>query len=82
VHIWPGKPYAVGSTFDGGGTNFSIFSEVAERIELCLFNDAGDREAVALPQRNGLVWHGYRARIGAALRLPGASPVPVVGRAL
>jgi glycogen operon protein len=34
VHIWPGLPYPLGAAFDGGGTNFSIFSEVAERVEL------------------------------------------------
>jgi isoamylase len=68
VHIWPGKPYPLGSTFDGGGTKFSIFSEVAERIELCLFDDAGGERRVVLPERNGLVWHGYLARVGPGQR--------------
>jgi glycogen operon protein len=68
VHIWPGSPYPLGSTFDGGGTNFSIFSEVAERIELCLFDDEGCEERVPLPERNGLIWHGYLPRVGPGQR--------------
>jgi isoamylase len=63
VDIWPGSPYPLGSTFDGGGTNFAIFSEVAERIELCLLDDAGHETRVALPERNGLIWHGYLPQI-------------------
>ena len=42
MEIWPGKAYPLGATFDGSGTNFALFSEVAERVELCLF-DAGQR---------------------------------------
>ena len=68
MHIWPGSPYPLGSTFDGGGTNFAIFSEVAEKIELCLFDDRGDECRLALPERNGLVWHGYLPRIGPGQR--------------
>jgi isoamylase len=68
VHIWPGSPYPLGSTFDGGGTNFAIFSEVAERIELCLFDDGGVEQRVALPERNGLVWHGYLPQVGPGRR--------------
>ena len=41
MKIWPGNPYPLGATFDGSGTNFSIFSEAADRIELCLFDDEG-----------------------------------------
>src|SRR6185436_16346423 len=54
LHIWPGSPYPLGSQFDGGGTNFAIFSEVADRIELCLFDENGKEERVDLPERNGL----------------------------
>ncbi len=63
MHIWPGSPYPLGSSFDGGGTNFAIFSEVADRIELCLFDDDGTETRHLLPERNGLVWHGYIPRI-------------------
>ncbi|GAA2863072.1 glycogen debranching protein GlgX [Pseudonocardia halophobica] len=68
MHIWPGSPYPLGSTFDGGGTNFAIFSEVAERIELCLVHDDGTEERVVLPERNGLIWHGYLPRVGPGQR--------------
>ena len=40
MRIWPGAPYPLGATWDGWGTNFTLFSEVAERVELCLFSDA------------------------------------------
>ncbi|WP_433502305.1 glycogen debranching protein GlgX [Pseudonocardia halophobica] len=68
MHIWPGSPYPLGSTFDGGGTNFAIFSEVAERIELCLVHDDDTEERVVLPERNGLIWHGYLPRVGPGQR--------------
>ena len=68
MHIWPGHPYPLGASFDGGGTNFALFSEVADRIELCLFNDDGSETRVDLPERYGLVWHGYLPRIGPGQR--------------
>ncbi|MFD0885723.1 glycogen debranching protein GlgX [Streptosporangium algeriense] len=57
--IWPGEPYPLGGTWDGAGTGFSVFSEVAERVELCLFGDDGREERVDLPEVDGFVWHGY-----------------------
>ena len=59
--LWPGKPYPLGATWDGQGVNFALFSEHAERVELCLFDDSGERETarVALPQVSDHVWHGY-----------------------
>jgi isoamylase len=68
MHIWPGSPYPLGSSFDGGGTNFAIFSEVAEKIELCLIDESGAESRVTLPERNGLVWHGYLPRVGPGQR--------------
>jgi isoamylase len=65
VRIWPGSPYPLGATYDGAGTNFSVFSEVAERVELCLFDEAGREERVDLPESTGFNWHGY---------LPGIEP--------
>ena len=44
------------------GTNFSLFSEVAERVELCLFDEHGAETRVDLPEMTALCWHGYRAR--------------------
>ena len=75
VEVWPGQPYPLGATYDGIGTNFTLFSEVAERVELCLFDDCGGSERrVDMPEVDGYVWHrflpGHRPR--AALRLPRA----------
>ncbi|HEY0593920.1 MAG TPA: hypothetical protein VGF40_19265, partial [Thermoanaerobaculia bacterium] len=39
--VWPGKPFPLGANYDGNGTNFSLFSEAAEKVELCLFDDDG-----------------------------------------
>ncbi|NMO51737.1 glycogen debranching protein GlgX [Actinoplanes sp. TBRC 11911] len=63
VKVWPGNPYPLGATYDGGGTNFALFSEVAERVELCLFGDDGTETRLDLPEREALVWHGYLPRI-------------------
>ncbi len=41
MEVWPGSSYPLGATYDGSGTNFSLFSEVAERVDLCLFDDDG-----------------------------------------
>ncbi|HKF75249.1 MAG TPA: glycogen debranching protein GlgX [Candidatus Dormibacteraeota bacterium] len=59
MDIWPGEPYPLGASFDGTGTNFSIFTEVAERVELCLFGDDETEMRVDLPERTALCWHGY-----------------------
>jgi isoamylase len=54
-----GKPYPLGATFDGAGVNFSLFSSVAHRVELCLFDDAGRETRYDLPEMTALCWHGY-----------------------
>ncbi|HKS51213.1 MAG TPA: glycogen debranching protein GlgX [Pseudonocardiaceae bacterium] len=65
---WPGTAYPLGATYDGAGTNFALFSEVAEEVELCLFDDGGGAEAietrVRLDEVDGFVWHGYLPGIG------------------
>ncbi len=60
-NILPGKPYPLGATWDGSGTNFSIFSENATSVELCLFDADGVKEVrrVRLPEVTAHVWHGY-----------------------
>jgi len=59
--VWPGKPYPLGATWDGEGVNFSLFSEHAEKVELCLFDAKGRRELhrIWLPEQTDQVWHGY-----------------------
>jgi isoamylase len=59
MEIWPGDPYPLGASFDGTGTNFSIFSEVAGRVELCLFDEEGIETRMDLPEQTALCWHGY-----------------------
>ena len=66
--VWPGRPFPLGATWDGQGTNFSLFSEHAERVELCLF-DAEDRETRhELIERTALNWHGYLPAVGPGQR--------------
>src|SRR6267154_2632642 len=59
--VWPGRPYPLGSTWDGEGVNFALYSEHAEKVELCLFDISGKRETlrVPLPEQTDMVWHGY-----------------------
>ncbi len=59
MKVWPGQPYPLGAVYDGSGTNFSVFSEAAERIELCLFDEKGNEIRVDLPEVTGYCWHGY-----------------------
>ncbi len=56
---WPGQPYPLGATYDGLGTNFALFSEVAEHVDLCLFDPDGLETRVPLEDITGFVWHGY-----------------------
>jgi glycogen operon protein len=65
LKLWPGKPYPLGASYDGSGTNFSLFSEAAEKVELCLFDDEGKETRVPLPEITAFCRHGY---------LPGIEP--------
>ena len=66
--IWPGGSYPLGATYDGVGTNFALFSEVAERVELCLFDEGGAETRMPLHEVDGFVWHGYLPGIGPGQR--------------
>jgi len=59
--VWPGRPYPLGSSWDGEGVNFALYSEHAEKVALCLFDDGGRRETlrIPLPEQTDMVWHGY-----------------------
>ena len=63
MKIWPGQPYPLGATWDGFGTNFSLFSEVATRVELCLFDDSGNETRIPLEDSTHHVWHGYLPQV-------------------
>ena len=68
VRVWPGAPYPLGATWDGTGTNFALFSEVADQVELCLLS--GDDPArltetrVPMTEVDGFVWHCYLPDVG------------------
>jgi isoamylase len=64
----PGRPYPLGATYDGVGTNFSLFSEVGDRVELCLFDDEGRETRYSLPEETAHVHHGYLTGVGAGQR--------------
>ncbi len=65
VRRWVGEPYPLGATYDGEGTNFSLFSSVADGVELCLRSPEGDETRVELNEVDGFCWHAY---------LPGIRP--------
>ena len=67
--MWPGQPYPLGATYDGVGTNFTLFSEVAERVELCLFDEHGGQEQrLDMTEVDGYVWHCFVPLIGPGQR--------------
>ncbi len=63
--VWPGTSYPLGATYDGAGTNFSVFSEIADKVELCLIDNGGNESRINLDEVDGYLWHAY---------LPGINP--------
>ena len=57
--VWPGEPYPLGSTYDGAGTNFALFSDVAEKVELCLISAGGEETRIELEEVDAHIWHCY-----------------------
>ncbi len=73
MRVWPGRPYPLGATWDGAGVNFALFSEHAQKVELCLFDSVNadkETERISLRQQTDLVWHAY---------LPDAMPGQLYG---
>jgi len=70
VEVWPGNPYPLGATYDGAGTNFSVFSEVAEAVDLCLCDGDGGNEEVRIPlsEVDSRCWHAYLPSVGPGQR--------------
>jgi isoamylase len=61
-YFWPGRPSPLGAVWDGDGVNFTLFSENATLVELCLFDsvqDTTESARLALPEKTNQVWHGY-----------------------
>jgi glycogen operon protein len=68
MKVWPGKPYPLGAQFDGFGTNFAVYSGVAERVQLCLFAENGAESRIDLQCGTGQVWHAYLPEVGPSTR--------------
>ena len=68
MQIWPGRSYPLGATYDGAGTNFALFSEVATKVELCLFDDDDVETRHELPEVTAFVWHGYLPNVADGTR--------------
>ena len=68
MRVWPGKPFPLGPRWDGEGTNFSLFSEHAEKVELCLFDEHDRETRYELTERTAFNWHGYLPGIGPGQR--------------
>ncbi|MEU4145121.1 glycogen debranching protein GlgX [Streptomyces parvulus] len=66
--VWSGLPYPLGASYDGQGTNFALFSEVAERVDLVLVDEDGTQNTIALPDVDGFVWHCYLPGVGPGQR--------------
>jgi isoamylase len=65
---WPGRPTPLGASWDGEGTNFAVFSQCAEEVDLCLFDEAGHETRIALEESTHFVWHGYLPQVGPGQR--------------
>jgi isoamylase len=73
INYFSGKPFPLGATWDGGGVNFSVYSENAKSVELCLFNTSSDQKEynrIKMPERTGNIWHVY---------VPGVEPGQLYG---
>jgi isoamylase len=68
TEVWPGRPFPLGAEWDGHGTNFSIFSENAQGVELCLFDDAGEETRIDITGRRALNWVCYLPGVGPGQR--------------
>jgi isoamylase len=68
MEAWPGRPFPLGPTWDGTGTNFSIFSENAQAVQLCLFDDDGRETRIEMQERTALNWHCYVEGVGPGQR--------------
>ena len=68
MNVWPGQPFPLGPTWDGQGTNFSLFSEHADHVELCLFDDGDNETRVPVTQSTAFNWHAYLPGVGPGQR--------------
>src|SRR3954453_23434739 len=66
--VWPGVPFPLGATWDGIGTNFSLFSESGESVQLCLFDDAGHETRIPMMEKTAFNFHLYVPGVGPGQR--------------
>jgi len=66
--VWPGRPYPLGASPQADGTAFAVASDIADAIELCLFDDSGAETRLALTEQDHGVWHGFVPGVGAGQR--------------
>ena len=59
MQIRPGSMYPLGASYDGAGVNFALYSQVAQKVELCLFDEHGVETRIEMTERNSYVWHNY-----------------------
>ena len=68
MQVWPGSAYPLGATYDGMGTNFALFSEVADASSCACSTTTGRETRIRLPEVDGFVWHGYLPGVGPGQR--------------
>ncbi|MEU2561462.1 glycogen debranching protein GlgX [Streptomyces longispororuber] len=68
MRTWTGRPFPLGATYDGEGTNFALFSAVADRVDLVLVHEDGSHDTAVLPEVDGFVWHCYLPGVGPGQR--------------
>ncbi len=68
MDVWPGHPFPLGPNWDGNGTNFALFSENAERVELCLFDAEENETRVDVVENTAFIWHCYIPGVGPGQR--------------
>jgi glycogen operon protein len=66
--VWPGTPFPLGATWDGIGTNFSLFSEIASGVQLCLFDDAAHETRIPMREETAFIHHAYVPGVGPGQR--------------
>jgi glycogen operon protein len=68
TEVWPGRPFPLGARWNGHGTTFSLFSENAERVELCLFDEEDSETRVEVTESTAMNWHCYLPEVGPGQR--------------
>jgi isoamylase len=68
VRVWPGYPFPLGATWNGDGTNFSLFSENATRVELCLFDEEDRETRIDVGEQMAFNWHCFLPDVGPGQR--------------